>query len=324
MHPASPLTPPTPLLVQASNGQHYTPHRTSTYERPFTHEGNYLVAYLVTCQCRNRCPNMPKSKKSATGNPTALPSEEVDVPSQPEERSSSEPESDIEVSFHRPRPQAVTQIILNISVPFIEGPHMDWTVNDGLYHMLLKWRLKCENILECELAALPECQKCKKVVAWGRDLGMDQYVSWCLPKEELSLDTTWDCFEEFCKPQSNEVQACFDLLTSFRQGNKSIDEWYNTVQAQVNLVKHPPETAKILHRDIFWFFMRDEEFVSKTINERSVDLDKFPPSKVCQIAQKMESSKATARQIWQVAWDPQAAQINLMCHQCTVLSNGKH
>ena len=33
---------------------------------------------------------------------------------------------------------------------------MDWTVNDGLYHHFLKWRLKCENILECELAILPE------------------------------------------------------------------------------------------------------------------------------------------------------------------------
>ena len=38
----------------------------------------------------------------------------------------------------------------------------------------------------------------------------------------------------------------------------------------------------------------------------------------------MESSKATARHIKQLAGDPQAAQINLMCHQCTELSNGKY
>ena len=30
--------------------------------------------------------------------------------------------------------------------------------------------------------------------------------------------------------------------------------------------------------------MRDEEFVSRTINEGSVDLDKFPASKVHQLA----------------------------------------
>ena len=43
---------------------------------------------------------------------------------------------------------------------------------------------------------------------------------------------------------------------SFQQGNKSVDEWYNTVQTQVALATYPPETAKIVHRDIFWFFLR--------------------------------------------------------------------
>ena len=200
---------------------------------------------------------------------------------------------------------------------------MDWTVNDSLYHCFLKWKLKCESILECELAALPEPQQCKKVIAWSGDFGMDQCVSWDLTKDELELETIWSQFEEFCKPQSNEVQARFDLLTSFCQGSKSVDEWYNCVQAQINLAKYPPETAKILHRDIFWFSLHEEEFVSKTINEGSIDLDKFPASKVHQLAKKYESSKATTRHIKQVAGETQATQIHLMRHQHTELSNGK-
>ena len=99
-------------------------------------------------------------------------------------------------------------------------------------------------------------------------------------KEDLSLDTIWDRFEEFCKPQVNEVRAHFDLLRSFWQGTRSVDEWYNAVQVQINLARYPPETAKILHRDIFCFFLKDEDFVSKTINEGSVDLDRFPASRV--------------------------------------------
>ena len=35
---------------------------------------------------------------------------------------------------------------------------------------------------------------------------------------------------EFYKPQSNEVRARFGLLISFRQGDRNVDEWYNTVQ----------------------------------------------------------------------------------------------
>ena len=103
-----------------------------------------------------------------------------------------------------------------------------------------------------------------------------------------------------------------------------MDEWSNTVQGQVNMVCYPPGTAKILHHDIFCFFMKDEDFVSRTINEGSVDLEKFPVSRVHQLAKKLESSKTTARHIRQVVGDPQVAQINLMHHQHTELSTEKN
>ena len=119
----------------------------------------------------------------------------------------------------------------------------------------------------------------------------------------MNLDTIWERFEDFCKLQSNEVHPQFDLLTSFHQGNNSVNEWYNTVQAQVNLVKYPPETAEILHCDIFCFFLHDEDFVSRTIIEKSVDLDKFPASRVCWLVKKFESSKATVHHIKQLAGD---------------------
>ena len=202
------------------------------------------------------------------------------------------------------------QLIPNMFMPYVEGPKMDWTVNDGLYHRFQKWHLKCENILDSELVMLSERRKCKKVITWSVDFSMDQYVSWSLSTENLILDTIWEKFEEFCKPQSNEVKARFDLLTSFQQGNRSVNEWYNAVQTQVALAKFPPETAKILHRDIFWFFLKDEEFVSKTINDSNTDLDKFPASKVRQLAKKMENSKATARHMKQVVSDLQVPQIN--------------
>ena len=64
-----------------------------------------------------------------------------------------------------------------MSMPYTEGPKMDWTVNDGLYHRFLKWHLKCENILECELVVLSERRKCKEVIAWSDDFSMDQYLS---------------------------------------------------------------------------------------------------------------------------------------------------
>ena len=101
-------------------------------------------------------------------------------------------------------------------MPYIEGPTMNWSVDDGLYNRFIKWKIRCENILDCELAMLSEARKCKKVIAWSGDFGLDQYISWNLSSKELCLNTIWQKYEEFCKPQANELRARFDLLTSFK------------------------------------------------------------------------------------------------------------
>ena len=106
------------------------------------------------------------------------------------------------------------------------------------------------------------------------------YISWALPAADVKLQTIWTKFQEFCKPQSNVVCARFDLLTSFRQGNRSINEWYNAVQAHILLCEYPTETAVILTRDIFWFFMLDTDFIVKTINDGNTDLAQYPAAKV--------------------------------------------
>ena len=64
--------------------------------------------------------------------------------------------------------------------------------------------------------------------------------------------------------------------------------------------------------------------MSRTISDGSIDVDKFPTSRVDQLAKRMESSKATMHHIKQVAGDPQAAQINLLRHQHTGLPAGNY
>ena len=204
-------------------------------------------------------------------------------------------------------------------MPYIEGPAMDWTVNDGLYNRFLKWKIRCINFLECELAMLSEARKCKKVIAWSGDFGLDQYISWNLTNEELCIDTIWQKYEEFCMPQANELRARFDLLTSFKQDQMSVDEWYNKVQTQTGLCNYPPETAQILQRDIFWFFLSNESFISNTLDEGHVSLKNFPASKVRQMAKKLEGSQVTAKHIKQVTNEPHVTQINLLRHQRTEL-----
>ena len=60
----------------------------------------------------------------------------------------SEPEQEVYINhtcLNDPQP-----VYTNMYMPYIEGPKMDWTVNDMVYHRFLKWKLKCEP------TALPE------------------------------------------------------------------------------------------------------------------------------------------------------------------------
>ena len=94
---------------------------------------------------------MPKANKSSAWGTAQVPLPEDTVPSSQEELSSSEQEPDPEASFYQFRPP---QPVQSMCMPYIEGPKMDCTVNGGLYQRFLKCCLKCENNLQCELAAL--------------------------------------------------------------------------------------------------------------------------------------------------------------------------
>ena len=139
-------------------------------------------------------------------------------------------------------------------VPYV-GLRMDWTIYNALHSRFVWWKIKCENILDCELSILEEGAKCKKVIQWSGDGRLDVYTLWDLPVADVKLQTIWTKFKEFCKPQSNAVHMRFDQLTSLWQGNRSIDEWNNAVQAHIPLCEYPTGTAMILTKDIFWFFM---------------------------------------------------------------------
>ena len=91
---------------------------------------------------------IPKAVKKSSEQ--SVPSSEVSENAATQaESSNSDQDPDPEVSFH---PAVHPPSTPNMFMPYIEGPKMNWTVDDGLYHRFLKWRLKCETILDCELA----------------------------------------------------------------------------------------------------------------------------------------------------------------------------
>ena len=120
---------------------------------------------------------------------------------------------------------------------------------------------------------------------------------------------------------------CVPTLTFLQASGKAIEAWMSGIiwcKLKSIWLNTPPRNSQDIALRHLLVFLHDEEFVSKTINNSNVDLEKFPASKVRQLAKKMESSKVTACHIKQVACDLQATQINLMRHQHTEIPPGKH
>ena len=157
---------------------------------------------------------MPKAMKKSVREQSPPPSDDHN-PTDSVEDSDSDHNQDPDVSFH---PVVPPNQVPTMFMPYIEGPNMNWTVDDGLYHRFLKWQLKCKTILDCELANLPTKQKCQKIIAWSGDFGMDLYVSWNIPKDDLMLDAIWNKFEEFLKASNKQSQGLLRLAHKFLPG----------------------------------------------------------------------------------------------------------
>ena len=121
---------------------------------------------------------MPKAKRSAQHEKCII--ENVVLPeetSEQEETSSDKEQEDNEVVIQKSQfiqPSTIQiQSMQQMYMPYIEGPKMNWTVNENLYHRILKWEIKCENILDYELPIISQARKCKEVTAWLGDFGID-------------------------------------------------------------------------------------------------------------------------------------------------------
>ena len=55
---------------------------------------------------------------------------------------------------------------------YIEGPKMDWAMDEGLYTHFQDWRLECELILDGELAEIVEPHKVNTLIRWAGSYGL--------------------------------------------------------------------------------------------------------------------------------------------------------
>ena len=150
------------------------------------------------------------------------------------------------MSYSTQANMADVQVQNHTWVQYISGPNLDWTMDDGLYNHFKTWNIKCQLILGAKLETCSKDQKCKTLLQWSGDKGLELYISWGIEDKDLTLKTIWTKFEEHCKPQTNQLHSPYGLLKQLKQGNNSCDKYYALLQNQLALCQYPPETQNIL------------------------------------------------------------------------------
>ena len=177
---------------------------------------------------------------------------------------------------------------------YIEGPKMDWAMDDGLYPRFQDWKLECELILDGELTEIAESRKVNTLIRWAEPFGLKNLKVWQKDKTQLSLAFIWKEFETYCKPHSNELQARYELFKQLCQENTPCDDWYTTIQNQLTMCNYESDMESVLQRDIFLFGLNDQAFISKIISEESPDVT---AATIRQKLKKLEAGRATAKYI---------------------------
>ena len=88
---------------------------------------------------------------------------------------------------------------------YIDGPKMDWSMDDQLYSRFQDWKLECKLILDGELAEIVEPQKVNILIQWAGSFGLKNLKVWQKDKTSLTLTFIWNEFETYCKLHSNEL-----------------------------------------------------------------------------------------------------------------------
>jgi hypothetical protein len=110
-----------------------------------------------------------------------------------------------------------------------QGPSIDWDSGPELYSRYRKWRQKCEMIFDGPLKDTEEAVKCKYLLIWAGDRGLDLYNSWTRnDDQQKELVNYWTNFERFVNPQSNFLIARYKLRR-LTQGDKPFEEFLTEV-----------------------------------------------------------------------------------------------
>ena len=120
------------------------------------------------------------------------------------------------------------------------------------------WKQRCELLFTGPMAKIDEEIKCKHLLYWSVEHGIELFYSWELSADEQkTLDNYWERFKNLVKPQSNELIAAWELH-NLQQGTLSLEEFITKLRILVKEANYPAEHNDRFLRDLLVLGMNSD------------------------------------------------------------------
>ena len=148
------------------------------------------------------------------------------------------------------------------------GPKINWDSGPELYNKYRKWKQIVQTIFDGPLNETSEEIKCKYLLIWSGDFGLDLYNSWGFSEtESKKLVNYWKKFEEYVNPQANFLIARHKLRL-LEQKDKSLEEFLTEIRLTVNDCGYQDSNFRDeMIRDTLVFGIRNDQVRFKCISK---------------------------------------------------------
>ena len=152
-----------------------------------------------------------------------------------------------------------------------KGPVMDWTNDSALDECYRKWKKQVEVLFRGPLNGVTEAVKCKYVIYWSGDHGMDLVDKWTNEGKindgnKETVKTYWDRFDEYVHPQTNRLIVVMELKQLF-QGIMSLEDFHTKVMRLVTQAGYEGDDKDQVLRDTIISGIASEKIRAKIVKE---------------------------------------------------------
>ena len=156
--------------------------------------------------------------------------------------------------------------------------------------------------------------------------GQKKIKQWKLNLDEITPDQLFEHLDDECKPGGSAYRSRSDLWHNTKQGNMTLDDFYNKIERLCDLCSFSPKEHKAFHRDAFLFNLSNQgmTWVIEQLSKENPNPSHFSPQYIKNLAKTIEQNRATGWYLSTNANTGANASVNLLHHQRTQATQKKY